>query len=72
MALTLKKNVVRVVAQRRSPSAAQLHGKACIDCGRSDVPLSAAGMFYMRSGGARLGWSVVACSDHEATAEVAR
>jgi hypothetical protein len=48
------------------PTDDQLHGKACIVCGATTVPLSAAGHRHTptRPGKAPLGWAVVACPDH--------
>ncbi len=48
---------------------ARLHGQACITCGSTASPLAPAGHRYtntVRDG--RLGWAVVACTEHRATA----
>jgi hypothetical protein len=72
--MTLKKDVVRVVPRRHMPTDAQLHAKACIDCGSPSGPFSSAGYVYTRSGAARLGWAVVTCVKHvdNAAAELVR
>lgn len=45
---------------------ARLRGTACITCGTTSGPLTAAGHAYTgtRRGG-RLGWPVVACPEHQ-------
>ena len=51
--------------EQRAPSPAQLHRKACIDCGDTTGPFAPAGYVYTRgSEGGRLGWPVVACPEH--------
>lgn len=47
-------------------SIARLHGEACIACGTTRAPLAPAGHVYTRDQqGGRLGWSVVACAEHQ-------
>ena len=54
-----------VGAEQRTPTYAQLHEKACIDCGTETGPFTSAGYVYTRSlGGGRLPWAVVACPEH--------
>ncbi|PBC77580.1 hypothetical protein BX265_2331 [Streptomyces sp. TLI_235] len=40
---------------------AQVHGRACVVCGGSEVELAPAGHAYLLLGGGRLGYAVVAC-----------
>ncbi len=49
-----------------SPTDEQLHAKACITCGSTAAPLTAAGHRHTPTGAhtAPLGWAVVACADH--------
>jgi hypothetical protein len=48
---------------------AQLHGEACITCGTARGFLIPAGYHYTTgSEGGRLGWAVVACSEHRRAA----
>ncbi|MFC1418491.1 hypothetical protein [Streptacidiphilus cavernicola] len=43
----------------------QLQGRACIACGTTAGPLTAAGHVYTGTPqGGRLGWAVVACPEH--------
>jgi hypothetical protein len=44
----------------------RLHGKACITCGGTTGPLTAAGYVSTRTAdGGLLPWAVVACTEHE-------
>jgi len=55
--------------EQRTPAYAQLHEKACIDCGSTTGPFVAAGYVYTRSSdGGRLPWAVVACEEHGSAA----
>lgn len=55
----------QVGVEQRSPTHAQLHGHACIDCGCELDGLVDAGFVYTRnSDGGRLGWRVKACPHH--------
>ncbi len=52
--------------EQRTPTYAQLHEQACIDCGSTTGPFVAAGHVYTRnSEGGRLAWAVVACPEHQ-------
>lgn len=52
--------------EQRTPTYAQLHEQACIDCGSATGPFVAAGHVYTRdSEGGRQGWAVVACPEHQ-------
>lgn len=54
-----------IASEQRSPTYAQLHEKACIDCRSETGPFMAAGYVYTRCiGGGRLPWAVVACLEH--------
>jgi hypothetical protein len=66
--VTLKKAVVRVHPRQHMPTSGQLAGEECIDCRSTVPPLARAGYFYMRSGRARLGWAVSACTIHAGAA----
>lgn len=48
--------------EQRTPTHAQLHREACINCGTSRGPFVDAGHVHTRSvEGGRLGWAVVVC-----------
>jgi hypothetical protein len=52
-----------------APTRAQKDGRACIDCGSTHGPFTAAGYVYTRSvDGGRLPWAVVACPEHTVAA----
>ena len=56
-------------ATTRAYNRAQLHGEACIDCGRDDCELLAAGHRRIENRpGQVLSWAVVACPEHRSVA----
>jgi hypothetical protein len=53
-----------MVSEAEPPTRAQLHERACINCGREDTDLEPSGHYSMPTGPehAALGWAVVACA----------